>query len=106
MGAEIQASMLCKQKTEARDAAHLLELLLSGRFPRLWRPTMSERDLRQLVWHRQKLVWMCNDEGKSEVIGDRRDLETNGSRCVSTRRCLPSKPTLRRTSALVTEWSQ
>jgi len=50
--------MVRKQKTDARDAAHLLELLLSGRFPRLWRPTMAERDLRQLVWHRQKLVWM------------------------------------------------
>src|SRR5581483_2129975 len=56
--AQIRASMVRKQKTDARDAAHLLELLLSGRFPRLWRPTMAERDLRQLVWHRQKLVWM------------------------------------------------
>ena len=56
--AQIRASMVRKQKTDARDAAHVLELLLSGRFPRLWRPTMAERDLRQLVWHRQKLVWM------------------------------------------------
>jgi transposase len=61
--AEIRASMVRKQKTDARDAAHLLELLLSGRFPRLWRPTMAERDLRQLVWHRQKLVWMRNAVG-------------------------------------------
>src|SRR5258705_208170 len=61
--AEIRASMVRKQKTDARDAAHLLELLLSGRFPRLWRPTMEERDLRQLVWHRQKLVWMRNAVG-------------------------------------------
>ena len=56
--AQIRASMVRKQKTDVRDAAHLLELLLSGRFPRLWRPTTEERDLRQLVWHRQKLVWM------------------------------------------------
>jgi len=61
--AAIRASMVRKQKTDARDAAHLLELLLSGRFPRLWRPTMAERDLRQLVWHRQKLVWMRNAIG-------------------------------------------
>jgi len=61
--AEIRASMVRKQKTDSRDAAHLLELLLSGRFPRLWRPTMAERDLRQLVWHRQKLVWMRNAVG-------------------------------------------
>ena len=56
--AEIRASMVRKQKTDARDAAHLLDLLLSGRFPRIWRPSRAERDLRQLVWHRQKLVWM------------------------------------------------
>jgi len=61
--AEIRASMVRKQKTDARDAAHLLDLLLSGRFPRIWRPTMAERDLRQLVWHRQKLVWMRNAIG-------------------------------------------
>ena len=61
--AQIRASMVRKQKTDARDAAHLLELLESGRFPRLWRPTMAERDLRQLVWHRQKLVWMRNAIG-------------------------------------------
>jgi len=61
--AQIRASMVRQQKTDARDAAHLLDLLLSGRFPRLWRPTMAERDLRQLVWHRQKLVWMRNAIG-------------------------------------------
>jgi transposase len=56
--AQIRAAMVRKQKTDARDAAHILDMLLSGRFPRIWRPTMAERDLRQLVWHRQKLVWM------------------------------------------------
>lgn len=56
--AQIRAAMVRKQKTDARDAAHVLDLLLSGRFPRIWRPTMAARDLRQLVWHRQKLVWM------------------------------------------------
>src|SRR6266446_9363447 len=61
--AQIRASMVRKQKTDARDAAHLLDLLLSDRFPRIWRPTLEERDLRQLVWHRQKLVWMRNAIG-------------------------------------------
>jgi transposase len=61
--AEIRASMVRKQKADARDAAHLLELLLSERFPRIWRPTLEERDLRQLVWHRQKLVWMPGAPG-------------------------------------------
>ncbi len=61
--AQIRASMVRKQKTDARDAAHLLDLLSSDRFPRIWRPTLQERDLRQLVWHRQKLVWMRNAVG-------------------------------------------
>jgi len=61
--AEIRASVVRKQKTDARYAAHLLDLLLTNRFPRIWRPTLEERDLRQLVWHRQKLVWMRNAVG-------------------------------------------
>jgi len=61
--ARIRAADVRKQKTDARDAALLLELLLSGRFPRLWRPSASERDLRQLLGHRQKLVWMRNAVG-------------------------------------------
>jgi transposase len=61
--AQIRASVVRKQKTDARDAAHLLQLLEEERFPRIWRPTLGERDLRQLVWHRQKLVWMRNAVG-------------------------------------------
>lgn len=56
--AKIRAMVVRKQKTDARDAAHLLELLQAGRFPKIWRPSVAERDLRQLLWHRQKLVWM------------------------------------------------
>lgn len=61
--ARIRAAEVRKQKTDARDAALLLELLRNGRFPRLWRPTAAERDLRHLLWHRQKLVWMRNAVG-------------------------------------------
>jgi transposase len=61
--ARIRAAEVRKQKTDARDAALLLDLLLSGRFPRIWRPAREERDLRHLLWHRQKLVWMRNAVG-------------------------------------------
>jgi transposase len=61
--ARIRAAEVRKQKTDARDAALLLELLVSRRFPRLWRPTTEQRDLRHLLWHRQKLVWMRNAVG-------------------------------------------
>jgi transposase len=56
--AAIRALVVRKQKTDRRDAAHLLELLRTGRFPRIWVPTPEQRDLRQLVWHRVKLVQM------------------------------------------------
>ena len=34
--AQIRASYVRKQKTDKRDAAHILKLLMEGRFPRLW----------------------------------------------------------------------
>jgi transposase len=54
--AKIRASYVRKQKTDRRDAAHILKLLMENRFPRLWRPSAAERDLRQLLVHRHKLV--------------------------------------------------
>jgi len=56
--AKIRASAVRKQKTDKRDAAHILNLLLEGRFPRLWTPSRQERDQRQLLIHRHKLVQM------------------------------------------------
>ena len=54
--AQIRASYVRKQKTDRRDAAHILKLLVEGRFPRLWMPNAEQRDLRQLLVHRHKLV--------------------------------------------------
>jgi transposase len=54
--AQIRASYVRKQKTDRRDAAHILKLLVEGRFPRLWMPSAEQRDLRQLLVHRHKLV--------------------------------------------------
>ncbi len=54
--AEIRAAMVRKQKTDRRDALHILDLLLKNRFPRIWMPSVAERDVRQLLRHRHKLV--------------------------------------------------
>jgi transposase len=54
--AQIRASYVRKQKTDRRDAAHILKLLLEDRFPRLWMPSAEQRNLRQLLLHRHKLV--------------------------------------------------
>src|SRR6201988_4029404 len=56
--AEIRAAMVRKQKTDARDAMHILDLLLANRFPRIWIPSPAERALRQLLRHRHKMVCM------------------------------------------------
>lgn len=54
--AAIRASYVRKQKTDRRDAGHILRLLVEGRFPALWVPTAAERDVRQLIVHRHKRV--------------------------------------------------
>ena len=64
--AQIRASYVRKQKTDKRDAAHILKLVVEGRFPRLWMPDREQRDLRQLVLHRHKLV-MIRSRVKNEL---------------------------------------
>ena len=54
--AEIRARVVRKQKTDRRDAEHLLDLLRENRFPRIWVPSLEERDVRQLLVHRHKQV--------------------------------------------------
>jgi transposase len=56
--AEIQSKRVRKQKTDRQDAQLLLQLLLENRFPRIWVPDAANRDLRQLLWHRHRLVQM------------------------------------------------
>src|SRR6516165_6810188 len=81
--AAIRAAMVRKQKTDVRDALHILDLLLANRFPRIWIPSPAERDLRQLLRHRHKMVCLrtavrnqltCAGHGpgrlsKKEVVG-------------------------------------
>ena len=54
--ARIRASDVRQQKHDRRDAALLLQLLQEGRFPRIWTPSSEQKDLRQLLIHRHKLV--------------------------------------------------
>jgi transposase len=54
--ARIRASQVRKQKTDRRDAEHILDLLAKDSFPRIWTPSRQERDQRQLLIHRYKLV--------------------------------------------------
>jgi len=56
--ARIRAKQVRKQKNDRMDAAHLLKLMLKDDFPRIWVPSPENRDVRQLVWHRHRLVQM------------------------------------------------
>lgn len=54
--AKIRAAVVRKQKTDRRDAEHLLQLLMENRFPQIWVPSLEVRDVRQLLVHRHKQV--------------------------------------------------
>ena len=54
--AKIRAAEVRKQKTDARDALHILDLMIQEKFPRITIPSPQERDLRQILRHRHKLV--------------------------------------------------
>src|SRR3989442_1141983 len=56
--AEIRTKRVRKQKTDRQDAELLLRLLNEDRFPRIWVADGENRDLRQLLWHRHRLVQM------------------------------------------------
>ena len=54
--AVIRAKRGRKAKTDRLDAQHILNLLLKDDFPKIWVPSWENRDLRQLLWHRHRLV--------------------------------------------------
>jgi transposase len=53
---EIERKRARKQKTDRQDAQHILQLMLKDDFPRIWVASWENRDLRQLLWHRHRLV--------------------------------------------------
>ena len=66
-----------KQKTDRQDAQHILRLLLKDDFPRLWVPSWENRDLRQLLWHRHRMV-----QARTRIMNQLQALALNeGLRC-------------------------
>ena len=61
----IRAKRGRKQKTDREDARHILKLLLKDDFPRIWVPNWENRDLRQLLWHRHRMMKEYQDFTKS-----------------------------------------
>ena len=56
--AEIKAKRVKKRKYDREDARLLLRLMREDNFPQIWVPSPENRDLRQLLWHRHRLVQM------------------------------------------------
>ena len=54
--AEIRTRRVRKQKTDRQDGQLILQLLLEDGFPQIWVPSWENRDLRQLLWHRHRMV--------------------------------------------------
>jgi transposase len=54
--AEIRTRRVRKQKTDRQDAQLILRLMLKDDFPKIWVPSWENRDLRQLLWHRHRMV--------------------------------------------------
>lgn len=56
--AQIRAKQVRKKKNDREDARLLRKLILEDHFPRIWIPDPDNRDVRQLLWHRHRLVQM------------------------------------------------
>jgi transposase len=75
--AVIRAKRGRKPKTDRQDARHILNLLLTGDFPQIWVASWENRDLRQLLWHRHRMV-----EARTRVMNQLQAVALNeGLRC-------------------------
>lgn len=54
--AQNRSKRVRKQKTDRQDSQLILQLLMEDRFPQNWVPDAANRDLRQLLRHRHRLV--------------------------------------------------
>ncbi len=54
--AKIAAKRVRKQKTDRLDAQHILTLMVKDDFPKIWVPSWDNRDVRQLLWHRHRMM--------------------------------------------------
>jgi transposase len=74
---QIRASNPRRQKTDKRDAEHILHLLLEDRFPSVWQPPAENEHLRQLLLHRCRLVRL-----RTRVINQLDGMAKNEGVCI------------------------
>ena len=74
--AQIKAKRVKKQKYDREDARLQLRLMRENNFPQIWVPSPENRDLRQLLWHRHRLVQM-----RTRIMNQLQALAMNENRC-------------------------
>src|SRR5580692_236972 len=75
--AAIRTKRVRKQKTDRQDAQLILRLLLKDDFPHIWVPSWENRDLRQLLWHRHRMV-----QARTRIMNQLQSVALNeGLRC-------------------------
>ena len=75
--AQIRSKQVRKQKTDRQDAQLILKLMLKDDFPRIWVPSWENRDLRQRLWHRHRMV-----QARSRIMNQLQAVALNeGLRC-------------------------
>jgi transposase len=78
--AEIQRKRVRKQKTDRQDAQLILKLMLKDDFPQIWVPSWENRDLRQLLWHRHRMV-----QARTRIMNQLQAVALNEGLCCKKR---------------------
>jgi hypothetical protein len=86
-----------KQQTDRQNAQLILPLMLEDRFRQIWVPSWENRDLRQLLWHRHRMV-----QARTRIMNQLQAVALNGGlrckkrlklRCAATRNGVTSTST-------------
>jgi hypothetical protein len=79
--AVIRTKRVRKQKRDRQDTQLILQLLLEDRFPQICVPNWESRDLRQLLWHRHRMV-----QARTRIMNQLQAVALNeGLRCKKRR---------------------
>jgi transposase len=81
----IHASAPREQRTDKRDARHILRWLMENRFPAIWQPPVANVEQRQLLLHRCRLVRM-RTRIKNQLDSMAKNEGLTGSRAWSAKR--------------------
>src|SRR6266704_3544874 len=81
--AEIRTRRVRKQKTDRQDAQLILKLMLKDDFPRIWVPSWENRDLRQLLWHRHRMV-----QARTRIMNQLQAVEQEVNKCPEAKRLM------------------